>query len=503
MPVLTLIQHEHPVKIAFTGTPVLRDLLAQTGHAISSPCGGKGTCGKCKVVLQGEISAPNAHERAAGSRLACQVILQCDATVRLSGEEDTQMQIELGTVDISTTAYIGSWQYGAVIDIGTTTVAAKLFTADGICVGEAAALNPQRAVSADVIGRIDASLHGAGEWLKAQINACIDALLANACATAGITPAAVNAKIITGNTAMLYFLTGHSPASIARAPFDSEILFDTWMGDAYLPPCMNAFVGADITCAILASGMCNSDRVSLLCDLGTNGELALWKAGRLYVTSTAAGPAFEGAEISCGCGSIAGAVDRVWVEYDELRVHTICDAPACGICGTGLIDAIAAFLELGFIDESGVVHGELILSANGETISLKAEDIRAVQLAKAAVAAGIAVILARAEVSPEEVETLYLAGGFGNHLVPERAARIGLIPHSLVRRVKPIGNAALAGAALLLFAPDRVAEAQRIAANAEYVNLGGSSDFNDAYIDHLFFPEVNLCKANHDVPEDR
>ena len=121
---------------------------------------------------------------------------------------------------------------------------------------------------------------------------------------------------------------------------------------------MNAFVGADITCAVLAGGLCDSSETALLCDIGTNGEMALWKDDVLYVTSTAAGPAFEGAGISCGCGSIPGAIDRVWVEGDDIRVHTIGDAPACGVCGSGLIDAIAAALKLELVDETGAMEDD-------------------------------------------------------------------------------------------------------------------------------------------------
>lgn len=171
------------------------------------------------------------------------------------------------------------------------------------------------------------------------------------------------------------------PKSLSAAPFQADCLFGTdtelWGARAYLPPCMNAFVGADITCAVLASGMCQSPETALLCDLGTNGELALWSGGRLYVASTAAGPAFEGAGISCG---------------------------------SGLIDAVAAGLELGLIDETGAVERELRLTGS---LSLTQGDIRAVRLAKAAIAAGIETLLEAAGLSPGAVEAVYLAGGFG------------------------------------------------------------------------------------------
>ena len=253
-----------------------------------------------------------------------------------------------------------------------------------------------------------------------------------------------------------------------------------------LPACMNAFVGADITCALLDSDQCSSDEISLLCDIGTNGEIALWKNGELFVTSTAAGPAFEGAGISCGCSSIRGAIDRVWTEDGELRVHTIGEADAVGVCGSGLIDAIAAGLDLELIDETGAMDDDEIELAPG--VALQPKDVRAVQLAKAAIAAGIETLLETAKVDVSEVATLYIAGGFGNHLDVNSAARIGLIPEALASRVKAIGNASLAGASRLLLDQNAMRKAQEIAEKSQHVNLGGNPKFNEHYIDQMLFP---------------
>ena len=250
---------------------------------------------------------------------------------------------------------------------------------------------------------------------------------------------------------------------------------------------MNAFVGADITCALLESGQCeHSDEISLLCDIGTNGEIALWKRGGLFVTSTAAGPAFEGAGISCGCSSIRGAIDRVWIEDDQLRIHTIGECDAVGICGSGLIDAIAAALDLELIDETGAMDDDEIELAPG--VALQPKDVRAVQLAKAAIAAGIETLMETASVRPEDVTTLYIAGGFGNHLNVNSAARIGLIPEALADRVKAIGNASLAGASRLLLDRNTMLKAQEIADQSQHVNLGGNPKFNEHYIDQMLFP---------------
>ena len=248
---------------------------------------------------------------------------------------------------------------------------------------------------------------------------------------------------------------------------------------------MNAFVGADITTAVLASGMCQKDEVSLLCDIGTNGEMALWKDGVLYVTSTAAGPAFEGAGISCGCGSVRGAIDRVWLENDKICVHTLGDAEAVGVCGSGLIDAIAAGLESEQIDETGAMDDdELVLSGD---VALEPQDVRAVQLAKAAIAAGMEMLAETAGIPMEDIKTLYIAGGFGSHLNVESAVKIGLLPEVLSDRAKILGNAALSGAVQVLLDRNARGTLSDIAAKSQHVNLGGNPKFNEKYIDMMFF----------------
>ena len=490
MSVLTYIKNNKEYKFVFSGTPILRDLLEKTGCAVFAPCGGRGTCGKCAVKLEGQVSEPNRAEIKAGVRLACQAVLLGDARAELLWEDESDSLIEIETADISVDIP-PRWKYGAAVDIGTTTVVLKLFSNNGKCIGTASAINPQRSVSADVIGRIDGAIRGKADLLYEQIHGCISELLLNACKQARIKQSDAEKFIVTGNTAMLYLYTKRSPEFIARAPFKSETLFGECFGEnIYLPRCMNAFVGADITCAVLASGMCNSESAALLCDIGTNGEIALWKEGKLYITSTAAGPAFEGAEISAGCGSIPGAIDRVWIENGRMCAHTIDNQPALGICGSGLIDAIAVFLELGLIDETGSMEeDEIFITANGGTVSVTQSDIRAIQLAKSAIAAGLETVLSRSNTQISEISALYIAGGFGNNLSLESAARIGLIPGELISRSSAIGNAALSGAIQILFHEEQKEKSKQIAENSQHIDLGGSSDFYDAFIARMYFPE--------------
>ena len=249
---------------------------------------------------------------------------------------------------------------------------------------------------------------------------------------------------------------------------------------------MHAFVGADITCAVLASGMCDKEETALLCDIGTNGEIALWKNGKLYTTSTAAGPVFEGAGISHGCQSISGAIEAVTLKDTAFSIKTIGNAKAVGLCGSGVIDTVACLLENGTIDETGAMEEDKILLC--ENIFFTGEDIRNVQLAKAAIAAGIQTLLSLTDTKPEDISAFYIAGGFGTHLNLKSAIRIGLFPMALKNKVTILGNAALKGVASMLTNSAWIDRAHAVAINAKCINLGGNSEFNKYYIDEMFFP---------------
>ena len=493
MAVLTIVRDGQSHEFNFTAPMPLHDALEQAGFAIPRPCGGRGVCGKCAVTLDGAVSEANEAEQKAGTRLSCQAVLLGDARVILADTRKTE-QIEVSGIAAPVELDPMEGRLGAAVDIGTTTLALKLYDlSSGTALGEAAMLNPQTSVAADVMGRISAAMDGQLEKMQQQIVGAIGNLLTEACGKAGQPEDAVDKLVLTGNTTMLYLLTGRDPECLSHAPFQADTLFGNWatiLGkDTYLPACMNAFVGADITCAVLASGMTASSDTSLLCDIGTNGEIALWKEGQLFVTSTAAGPAFEGAGISCGCGSITGAIDKVWVENGAVCAHTIGEAPAVGICGSGLIDAIAAFLSIEEIDETGATESDDLPLRDG--VVLEPRDVRSVQLAKAAIAAGIQTLMESAGTDCDDIATLYIAGGFGSHLDVSSAAAIGLIPAELASKVKVIGNASLSGSVRLLLDRNSLAEAEGIAQKSSHVNLGGNPRFNENYMEQMFFPETD------------
>ncbi len=484
MPILTLKKHNEILKIPFSGTPLLKDLLEKEMILYHSPCGGKGKCGKCAVKIQGDISDPDDREKELSCRLACRTVLYGDSEAELLyNEEFAYVEDNIGPVKSNK----ADWRYASAVDIGTTTVALKIFDGNGNILSESSMLNPQRSISSDVLGRINASSHGKISLLQEQIVNCINELLSRACNMADIKKDQVEKLVITGNTAMLYFLCGYDAASIATYPFNADCLFGTEIKNplrAYLPPCMSAFNGADTVCAVLASGMCEREATALLCDIGTNGEIALWKNGVLYVTSAAAGPAFEGAEIKCGCGYISGAIDRIYIQNGRIIIHTVDNEAPKGICGSGLLDAVAVFLELGYMEETGKISSDLKITDN---VYLTQDDISALQFAKSAICSGIEVLLSQTETSLDEIETLYLSGGFGNNLPLDSAARIGLLPETLIDRTKSIGNGALHGAVMMLFDEELIEKSMLVARNSIHIELGGNEDFNRAFITNLSF----------------
>lgn len=322
-------------ELAWTGEniPAAR-LLAQAGLYPDYPCGGQGRCGKCRVLAHGDLSpaAPEElaqlppRELARGMRLACLARI-CGPDAELTLPREDGLLVETGG-----SLHRLEWDpwaaaLGICVDIGTTTVAAYLWDLDRRCrLGVASCKNPQERFGADVVSRLDASLAGQGDALRACIVRCLSDLAYQLCRQAGRPVSDVGGAVITGNTAMLYLLRGYDVRDIALAPFQARHLFGEsvparelgldWGADCqvYLPPCLSAYVGADITCGLLACDILHARGPALLADVGTNGEMALLSDGAIYCCATAAGPAFEGVGISCGSAAVTGAIDAVTVE---------------------------------------------------------------------------------------------------------------------------------------------------------------------------------------------
>ncbi len=485
--------------------------LAVAGFTLSeiirgeTPCGSHGKCGKCKVIARGIISEPSETERnllsaaelARGIRLACLTHALGDCEVKtFSAVQNTQIVTDGALPEFEIKPTFSN--YGIAIDIGTTTLAARLYDSDANMLCEASRLNPQSQWGADVISRIEAALDGKASLLANAIRNALNSIICEL--TGKIDANHVDGVVITGNTVMLSLLTEQSVEPFSHAPFDVKRLFgETFTAHQlslsvlqpntliYLPPCISAFVGADTTCAILSSELCKGDS-AMLADIGTNGEMAIWHKGKLTVCSTAAGPAFEGVGISMGMQGVTGAIDKVMLEGGELKSHVIGDKEPIGICGSGLIDAVACMLEQKILDESGFLEDDLFVIRN--SVSLNQKDIRMLQLAKSAICAGILTLLENQNIKPADIFTLYIAGGFGNYLNKESAVKIGLLPKKLAESSHTVGNSALGGAAMLLLNSNMKAIAESISQNADVLDLSSNSVFSEHYITGMLFGEV-------------
>ena len=470
----------------------------------AAPCGGHGICGKCRVWAEGALSPLSEdeqrlltpHQLAEGMRLACRTRILGDATIRTVPENSSaKIRVEGDMPALSLSPLFS--RYGVALDIGTTTLAARLYRADGQVLAEAVGLNPQSAYGADVISRIEAALKGEGAALARLVREAIDRLTAELAVKAGIDSHAIDAMVITGNTVMLHLLTETSVEPLSHAPFAAKRLFGECLtadslalssvspqATVYLPPCVGAYVGADLVTALLASDICSSDQTALLVDIGTNGEMALYHNRRLTFCSTAAGPAFEGAGISMGMGGREGAIDRVCLVNGRLTAHVIGGTKPVGICGSGVVDAIACLLDLELLDETGYLEEDPAVIES--PVAIIGADVRAVQLAKSAIHAGILTLLHTAGLSPKSVTNLSIAGGFGSYLNIASACKIGLLPQSMQAAVRVIGNAALSGAAMLLLCKDLQKTCQGFA-QGQVLELSTNPIFADQYMEQMLF----------------
>lgn len=493
---ITVTVNGHPV--AATVGQTLAEIIG-----METPCGGHGKCGKCHIVAHGALSEPEQTElellsdeqRAQGIRLACltRALGNCAVeTDTASGAAEIMIDgvLPAGRVQPDFT------RYGVAVDIGTTTLAAALYDHTGKRRGGATRLNPQAQWGADVVSRIEAALAGQDGALADAIRRAINEMLREL----PVHSEEVQAVVITGNTVMLSLLTGQTVEPFSHAPFDVKELFGQTLSAAdlslsalsadtpvYLPPCISAFVGADITCAVLATGLCEQDG-AMLVDIGTNGEMALWREGRLTVCSTAAGPAFEGVGISMGMRGAEGAIDRVELQNGRLCAHVIGDTTARGICGSGLVDAVAGMLACDVVDESGYLEDDPFVVADSVTVTGK--DIRMLQLAKSAICAGLQTLMTHCALPESHLAELYIAGGFGSYLNTANAVRIGLLPRAVKDVCTTVGNAALSGAAMLLLDPALRETAARLAAQAQTVELSTHPVFTDRYISAMMFDEI-------------
>jgi uncharacterized 2Fe-2S/4Fe-4S cluster protein (DUF4445 family) len=465
--------------------------LSELGFEL--PCGGTGRCGGCGIrVLSGslpvtphDIAAFSASELDDGWRLGCQA------------RAETPLVLECGQwrmdvlMDHSSLSGSGRSGLGIAIDLGTTTIAAQLIDLDrGNVIAFQSGMNPQSSFGSDVMSRIRAAMDG--HDLTTSIRAALRQTISN---LGGERREEISEVVLVGNTVMHHLFAGIDVEPLSRVPFQSPELgvqfFTPKDLDWPLPPacrvrferCIGGFVGSDILAGILAVGMQDAEQLTALVDLGTNGEIAIGNRRGIVCASTAAGPAFEGGSIRMGMRATTGAVSRILLEGGETRITVIGDVEARGICGSGLVDAVAAGLETGRILASGRISGPTKVLAVADSVVLVQADIRELQLAKGAIAAGFKLLLRRLGKEPGDLQVIHLAGAFGNCVRAESALDIGLIeaPSGLIHAA---GNTALRGAKTMLLSP-RQLEIPAI----EHMSLAADPGFQEEFAHCMSFPE--------------
>ena len=593
------------------GTKVV-EAAGQAGIVLNTPCGGEGTCGKCRVEVLGEApeASPNEkqhlseEELRGGLRLACQLAIDRDMSISVPqtsrffeqvvltegaergyafepnvrkrfvtvarpsnedprscldrlkdslGDEPAELRADLGLARLlpsmmgeedfkvtvvlqgdqidwiergDTTEYI----WGLAFDVGTTTIVGTLVNlATGRQEAVASRTNPQVHFGDDVVSRIRyIEEHPGGlDELRRRLLSSLNDIIAELTREAGVHSTSVYDVTVVGNTTMSHIFLNLDPSPIGHAPYVAVVregmdakakelgLDINENASLHTLPNIAGFVGSDTVGVILATGMMHSDEIVLAIDIGTNGEVVLGNRDRLVACSCAAGPAFEGARIRYGMRATEGAISKAVIN-SGIEVSVIGGGRASGICGSGLIDAVAELLRVGLIEETGRMRGPDELSSDtpqalrraltsvdgqpavalvdahsskiGEPITLTQRDIREVQLAKAAIRAGIEVLAHEMGLDPGEIPRILLAGGFGNFIRRSNAKRIGLLPPVPTSRIEFVGNAACSGAKMALASRSCRREAEQISRKTQYLELAGQDRFRQVYTDCLMFP---------------
>lgn len=493
--------------INVTQNSTILEALVNAGiHAIAAPCGGRGKCGKCKVTVEGMGEVPS-----------CTTSVQDGMKITIGPQLLQEKKAKIAE-EGNCSHYPPEEKEGlyAACDIGTTTVVCHLLDGKtGEKLATVSAANAQRGFGADVISRIHAADAGHLALLQTQITGQIAQMLRELKEQAGRREEIARLAVV-GNTVMSHLFAGISPASIGVTPFMPEEYFgkeysgqELGLADCkkvYIAPAVSGFVGGDITAdllSVLPQEDFEVEETLLLLDVGTNGEMAVGTKQNMYCCATAVGSAFEGAEMAMGMPASEGAISHVWLDQRRIRTEVIGDQPACGICGSGLIDALAVFVSMGVLEPSGhlkakgevsVAYRRYLGEYEGQAcvwltpeVCLTQEDIHGLQLAKAAFAAGMQILLRESNYTYEKLHRVILAGGFGSYLNKDSAAAIGLIPKELLSITASVGNAAGEGAVSAALSQKARRQLFNLQKKMHYIELSTHPEFADIYMEQMSF----------------
>ena len=538
-----------PVRVALEGLGLeiqvvpgvsLLDAVRSAGLALDSECGGRGTCGECRVRFVEGTPPPTVEDAALlsqeeldeGWRLACQTFLSADCRIaipqRVAHARRRKIRILTDSAGLPITDRPTLSGYGIAVDVGTTTVVCYLMDlARALQLDVASFGNPQSAFGPDVIARITYAHRGAVELkeLQRRLISHLEKSFSSMCKGTGITPDAISTIVAVGNMTMMHILRGVDPWPLGVAPYEPvflelppfparELGFKRFGGcEMHILPGVGGHVGSDIVAGVMGLDLARRRGVSLFIDLGTNGEVVLCSKKVMAGASCAAGPAFEGVHIHSGMSAFPGAIERVDEEDGRLQLDTIGGAEPLGLCGSGLIDAVALLLRHGVLLTSGRLASpeqlpaalpddlrervrdddmgrRFFLARNGTTedIVLTQHDVREVQLAKAPVRATIDLLLAAANLTPNAIDDVFVAGGFGSSVRAESLLALGVVPEAVRGRIHAVGNTAGLGAKLALVYPERLEATHRLARQIRHVDLVLREDFRQAFAANIPFP---------------
>lgn len=487
------------------------DVLVEQKIAIPAACGGNGKCRKCKVqFLEGapnpteaEMRSFSTEELQRGYRLACCCEWAGDAVIIVD-------ELREETMEILTTGKVVEAKkkdfddkrgdFCIAVDIGTTTIAMTLFDCgDGTCFDNESCMNHGRTFGTDVLARITAANSGQGEQLQKLLQQDILLGIRKLISRNKLSFSQIKKIMVAGNTTMQHLLLGYNCKTLGQYPFEPVNLepgeqdFATVFGEDWLKakviflPGVSAFVGGDVVMGVYESGMSEQDEISMLLDLGTNGEMVLGNSQRMLAASAAAGPALEAGNIEKGMPGVAGAISHITIEKNRVRYETIGNRTPVGICGTGVLEVVAELLRTGKIDENGTLLEEQNKFTIVNGIYFSQNDIRQVQMAKAAIRAGIELLTSDYGIAVQDVKNVYLAGGFGYQLGEDTAIAIGMIPAEWKGRIRQLGNSSLKGAVRYGSSEDASEKIRKIRGLIREQNLANHPKFEEQYLKFMNF----------------